>query len=302
MATGIVKVTKNIYVVKGSPNTGIVVDESIERAVIVDPGIGSDRDSQIVSHVESIGVRDSVIVFTHGHTDHIAIAPSLVKRGFSPVYAPRHCLPLIEDTSVRRAVVYGGLVSEEFASMPMVKLGVDFTFSDGNPIPGGLTAVSLPGHSPGHSGIASYTEKVLFVGDALLGEKVLDRFGIPLGLDLKQMILSTNKLEDFVQKGFTLVLGHGPIVNGSRALQLIEANRKAILRLRATILELLSRKPYHVEALTLAVMDLLSRTEKSPRQIALNKTAVSSVLAWLEEEGKVKPTVSNEGIMWLTVR
>ena len=295
---GLQSLGDNVYLFKGSPNTGIIVDRELGRVVVVDPGIGEGRGRALIEMASSkFNTRDIVVVLTHGHTDHLA-ALSEMGTLRPPVYGPRHCLPLIESSVTRRAVVYGGFVSAKTASMPMIEVTVDYTYSDGNPLPGFLTAVSLPGHSPGHSGLANDDVGVFFAGDAILGERVIERFGIPFGLNLREMLSSIKILEEYVEKGYTIIPGHGPLVSGERAAQLLEANRSAIVRVREKVLELLEGGQRTLEELTVLLTKTLSKANITPRQILLNRTAVQSVLAWLEEEGLVEPTVTGTGVSW----
>ncbi|MET1101870.1 MAG: MBL fold metallo-hydrolase [Pyrodictiaceae archaeon] len=296
---GLSRLSENLYLLPGSPNTVIAVDEIANRAVIVDPGIGEDRAEAIMLSVSKLGFSEAAIILTHAHTDHLAAAVGLVQKGWGPLYAPRLCITLVEDTVARRALVFGGLVSKSLASLPMQRLRVDYYFVDGNPLPGGFKAISLPGHSPGHSGLLSSEDGVAIVGDAVLGEKVLEKYGIPFGIDLRVMLDTIeSRLRELVEEGYRLVLGHGPIVEGRRAQALLEANAKAIKRAREVLLELLRRKPVTVEKASLILTKELSSAELTPRQILLNKTAVQSILAWLEEDGLVEPVVGDEGVIW----
>ncbi len=299
---GLQKIAENVFVLKGSPNTGIILDPHTSRVAVVDPGIGEGRGDAIVEVITSISGGNPVVVLTHGHTDHLAAVLDLMEKFKPPVYAPRHCVGLVEDTVVRRLSVYGGLVSERLAAMPMVSFRVDYPYSSGNPIPVGMKAVSLPGHSPGHSGLEVVEKGVVFAGDAVLGERVLERFGIPFGMDLKAMLESVKKLEAYASKGYTIVPGHGPIVSGTRALQLLRANAKAIEKARDEALAVLEEKPLTLEALTVKLTERLAKTEITPRQVLLNRTAVSSLLAWLESEGLVEAQVSAEGVLWRASR
>jgi glyoxylase-like metal-dependent hydrolase (beta-lactamase superfamily II) len=296
---GIRRVKGSTFVVSGSPNTVIVVRDSV--GVVVDPGIGTGRASDIVAALRGLGVGDLAYVFlTHGHTDHVAAVPGVVK-AYSDVrvVSSRHCSILVEDTVSRRVLVYGGLVSEKLASMPMVSVSVDVFARPGESFFDGLRVVGLNGHTPGHVGLVVEDDWVVVAGDAILGEKVLEKFGVPFAIDLRAWLSSLETLKEYAEQGYTIVPGHGPIAREKRAVQLVEANLKAGMR----VYEFVLSKIRDEEALTLDKLAYLATVElgsaePSPRQLLLNKTALASVLAWLEDDGLVEPIVTSEGVAW----
>ncbi len=280
--------------VTGSPNT-LVISDGDGGVLVVDPGIGEGRGRLIA---EAAGGRRVEVVLTHGHTDHLAAAREL---GARVVAAHRLCIPLVESSVARRALVYGGLVSAKTAAMPMVELRVHRVLEWGERIADGVYAVGLPGHTPGHTGVLVEDDAVLAAGDAVVGERVLQRYGIPFALDARMWVESISAIERLVEKGYTLVPGHGPIVRGERALQMLEANRSAVRRARELLLEML-KEPLTREEAAYRLTVQLTRSEPGPRQLLLNSVIVSSLLAWLEEEGLVEPVATEHGVAWRRVR
>ena len=294
------KLGEGVYLAPGSPNTVIAV--SGEEVLVVDPGIGEGRGDALAAAIKGLAGGDAGIhiALTHGHTDHLAEAPRLAS-GFEStrIHAPRFCVGLVEDTRLRRSLVYGGLVSGGLASMPMVSLRVDEPFEPGARLSLGSKAIGVPGHTPGSSVIVFEEAGVAAVGDAVLGERVLARFGIPFASDLRSWTESLGAILELVEAGYTIVPGHGPVARGGRARGLLEANRRASERVYAYVLRILrDHGPISLDRLAYMATRDLGEAEATPRQVLLNRTALSSVLAWLEEEGKVEAVVTDEGPAW----
>lgn len=263
-------------------------------AVVVDPGIGEGRGTAIQEALRGLGLGLEAVVLTHGHSDHLAAAPGLG----GPVYAARLCRGLVESSVLRRLVVYGGLVTERLAAMPMVELRVDREVEPGEGLPEGLRSIPLPGHTPGHLGVVDEESRVVAAGDAVLGERVLARFGVPFAADLEGWVRSLERLRELAEEGYTIVPGHGPVARGRRAAAMVEANIAAVEKLRGWVLERLREKPLTLEKLTYMATVSLGSAEPTPRQLMLNRTALASLLAWLEREGLVEPETGEEGVVW----
>ena len=292
MAWSLKKLSDRVYVLTGSPNTLIILSGG-DEALVVDPGIGEGRGEAIRGALEKLGAGRASVVLTHGHSDHLAAA-----EGLGGVTASRLCVTLVESSVARRALVYGGLVSESFAAMPLVELRVDRVVEPGEKITGPVSTIALPGHTPGHMGVVDEESLVLAAGDAILGERVLERYAVPFASDIRGWFESLSRIEELARAGYTIVPGHGPIVSGERALQMIEANRSAVERVRRWVLETLEARELTLEALAYRATVELSKARVTPRQVYLNRTSLASLLAWLEEENLVEPVVTEEGVAW----
>ncbi len=297
--TGIVsprRLAGSTYLLPGSPNTLLRLVEETGRVSVVDPGASSDRARDIEEAVKSIGGSPGPIILTHGHSDHVVTAKAL---GWRPVYAPRYCIAFVESLWARRAIAYGGLVSLKHIAHEPAEIQVDYWVMDRNPVPG-FRAIWLPGHTPGHTGYVNDEDRIAYVGDAVFGEKVLERFGIPFAYDLKTFVETIEKrISKLVSEGYTIVPSHGPVTEGGGAKALLEANVRKVLELKELVLSILSEKPMTLDKLTVELTERVAKLEElKPRSLLLNRVPVMSLLAWLEEEGRIEAAVSSEGVVW----
>ncbi len=289
------RLAPNTYLLPGSPATLIRIVPETGRATVVDPGSGAGRAEEVRAAVRELGADPGPILLTHGHSDHVAAAAEL---GWRPVYAPRHCVAFVESFWARRLLAYGGVVAGRYARHGPAELKVDYWVADGNPVPG-FRAVSLPGHTPGHTGYISEEEGVAYVGDAVFGERVLEAYGIPFAYDLR-VFASTieGRLAKLVDEGYKIVPSHGPVAEGGRARAMLERNLKRISEARELVLAMLSERPMTLDEIVHKLTSALARGAQDVRNLLLNRLPVMSLLAWLEEEGKVQPAVSPEGVVW----
>lgn len=121
-------------------NGYLVFSRSTRAAVLIDPGA---EDSRIEEQVRARGLAVKAILYTHGHSDHVAAGPHYARRFAAPVLAK----------------------AEEAKGLPAAP---SRTFADGEVLSfDGLTVkvLATPGHSPGS--VSFLAGDVLFSGDTL---------------------------------------------------------------------------------------------------------------------------------------
>lgn len=176
-------------------NCFIVSDGNSPDAIIIDPGDDYERIAEVV---KKQGLRPKLIVFTHGHYDHICAARDLKDMYHIPVL-------MHEDDAVtyqrsKALCVSWGLSADDFPS--------DYkTVKNGDRISAGsmtFEVIHTPGHTPGS--VCLYGHETLFTGDTLFKGSV-GRTDLPGG--------DTEKLRDSLKKLMSLppdtkvLCGHG---------------------------------------------------------------------------------------------
>jgi glyoxylase-like metal-dependent hydrolase (beta-lactamase superfamily II) len=142
-------------------NTYVVVGPSGRRAMIVDPGIGSEP---VWDAVRERGLTVELILNTHGHLDHVACNAFFKRQSGAPIAIHRADLPFLRNVS-RQASMYG-LIAEDSppADLDLVE-GVGLAF-DGET----FDVIHTPGHTPG--GVCVRRGGQMLVGDTLFSGSV----------------------------------------------------------------------------------------------------------------------------------
>jgi glyoxylase-like metal-dependent hydrolase (beta-lactamase superfamily II) len=150
-------------------NSYLVIDDTTNRAVLVDPG---DEGELLVEMVRNSGAMLEAIWLTHAHIDHIG-GIAEVRRHFDvPVYLHPLDLPYYNALSARAAQMYG--VSFEQPEGP------DRDLAEGDVLAVGslrFTVMHVPGHAPG---LVSFNGHGVALSGDLLFSGSIGRTDLPL--------------------------------------------------------------------------------------------------------------------------
>jgi glyoxylase-like metal-dependent hydrolase (beta-lactamase superfamily II) len=144
-----------------SENTYVVVGASGRRAMVVDPGIGSEPVAEILA---ARGLSVELILNTHGHLDHVACNAFFKRTTGAPIAIHAADQPFLRNVGLQASMY--GLSAEESppADIELVE-GRGLTF-DGET----FEVIHTPGHTPG--GVCLRRDGQMLVGDTLFAGSV----------------------------------------------------------------------------------------------------------------------------------
>jgi hydroxyacylglutathione hydrolase len=150
-------------------NCYLVVDQTTNRAVLIDPGAGG---GEIVAMVRESGAVLEGIWLTHGHIDHIGGVEEVRRQYPVPVWLHPLDRPFYDTLSARMAEAYG--LTFEQPAPP------DHPLADGDVLSCGalhFSVMHVPGHAPGL--VSFNAEGIALCGDLLFAGSI-GRTDLPL--------------------------------------------------------------------------------------------------------------------------
>jgi hydroxyacylglutathione hydrolase len=176
-------------------NCYLVIDESTNRAVLIDPG---DEPARILAALDESGATLESIWLTHAHFDHLGGLAGIVRAHPVPVYMHPLEAPL-HEIAVDSALRFG--IRIEAPPVP------DRELAEGDRVQVGsqqLDVMHVPGHAPGH--VAFHDDNVIFGGDCLFAGSI-GRTDLPFA-DRDTLDASVARLMTLGDE-LTLYPGHG---------------------------------------------------------------------------------------------
>lgn len=288
----LVRVSRNIHVLEGRTNLGVITLGG-DECLVIDTGINRDQGRKLLNVLKSVGLKIKAVVNTHSHADHIGGNKIILERSNAVFYSSSLEKPFIELPLTEAIYLYGAyppevlrkhLIEVEGVSVEDVRrLSNEYPF---------LRVVELPGHSVGMIGLG--VENVLFSADAFFPEEIIVKYRIPYHLNVQEALKTLEKLNNVVLNDYDVVVpSHGKILNREEARQLINSNIKAITEIRNIVLRNVD-DGLPLNELIKRVLRDLALTPQTTINYLLIVSALKSYVAWLVNEGLIGLAVSDE--------
>ncbi|NJE42048.1 MBL fold metallo-hydrolase [Thermococcus sp. GR6] len=286
---GLRKFGDSAYLYPGSPSTLIRISDGM--AVLIDPGHGSGRHKDLKIAAKKLGLEIKAQLATHGHADHVSVAPGID----APLFMHRFEFSIAESPLNRELLTFGSKAPKGFLVFQFPEeVKVHAVFEWGDEL-FGVKAIRLNGHSPGMTGFLDEENGLIYAGDAFFGERVIEAVGLPYLVEPELFKASIMQLQNYAEKGYTLIPSHGKAVSSKEALEILDFNLKRVEEAEELILGLL-RTPRSLDELAFMIMRHYG-IEITPQKLALNLVPLRAFVAKLYNEGVIEAIVDN-GLKW----
>ncbi len=301
-------VPDRVYVFSAPTNSGIFVDSSCQKAIMIDSGIDDAQARKIYRHItQEFEMELTDVLTTHAHADHCGGHFWLQKKGVR-VFAPP-----FEESWVNHPIhmsygLFGGArppkeLQNKFLKASETKVDDILTveqenekLSDYN-----ISLTSLPGHSMGQIGIICHG--VFFVGDAIFTPEVFTKHNqLPFNVDIEQVRSSLEKIILLVEKHEIeyLVPGHGDVITKVELNEIISQYKQVLDKNVDEIVEFLREKGNDASSDEIVARILKSRgTDQIDKGLYfLNRATIQANLVYLEESGKISSRIEEGKLVY----
>lgn len=193
------KIRGQTYYYPGPTNIGVVRYKN-GMALLVDAGIDSNAGKGLAQALETEGLKPKYLVVTHAHPDHFGAAKWLKEQYTGLLrYASEEEALYMKHHRLESEVLYGASPLRElegrFLKGPALEVE-DFLkpgeveFGDKR-----FQILSLPGHTFAQIGVLT-ADGVLFAGDSLFSEGIMEKYAFPFLLDVEAEIQTLKTLEE----------------------------------------------------------------------------------------------------------
>ncbi len=236
----------NTFYILGGTNTGIYVFKD-NTALMIDPGISGLRTNKIVELLNKNNIDLKFIIITHEHDDHYSASYEL-KQHYDDlqIISSKYAKIYIENQELFCKYIMGGksnvIMDSKFKNRHKGNIKIDKCVKEGELSikEVNFEIINFEGHTPGSIGILT-DDKVLFVGDLLVGEEMLSKYDFLFLFDVEKQIKSLNKLKE-IDFEYIVVAHSRQIISKEESMQLIKLHEEAIQKYKNQVLDNLKQQ------------------------------------------------------------
>lgn len=296
------KILGNTYYIKGGTNSGVFLFDNNE-CLLIDPGLSGVRPKSIINMFEKEGLDLKYIINTHEHEDHYGGCYQLKEeKNDIQILSSEKAKLYIENPEIFSNYILGGksnkFLLSELCHRKVEKVDINRTIYEGKLSINHKTLeiVDLKGHTDGSIGVLT-EDKVFFIGDLLIGEKILEKYDFLFLQDVKEYLCSLEKIQkiDFDY----IVLGHDKnILNKEQSINLINKHKDAVYKYLKQIKDLL-KDEMNIEDLLRNIIEKNNLTYNY-KEYYFYRSSLVSFISYLAELEEIDYKLINSGLLYYT--
>lgn len=288
-----VKLGDGTYYLESPSRMGIYTPDG-KNAYAVDSGNSETSAKKLLAAVGSLGLELKAVFNTHSHADHDGGNALCQKRTGCKIYAPTIENYFVNAPTLEPVCLFGGFAPKKllhsfFTAAPSICEPLSASV-----LPDGLEVIQLPGHYFEHVGYKT-RDGVVFLGDSLVSESTIEKYGITFNYDIEASLSSLEKLKTL--DGRLFVPSHAEPTADIKPLA--DKNIKAINDVIAFVTRSLAEPKCFDDFLRDAFVHF--DIEMNDAQFALLGFTLRSYLIFCENRGIVSHFFADNRMMWKTL-
>lgn len=228
----LINILGNTFYLRGATNTGVYLFDD-NTALIIDPGLSGIRINKLIKSFRENNIELKYIINTHEHNDHFGACEQLKEEYKNvKILSSKYAKLYIENLNLFSKYIMGGksnkLMDEKLNHRHTKEVDVDDIISEGkiNINNKEFEIFNFNGHTPGSIGILTQ-DKVLFVGDLLVGEEMLKKYDFLFLFDIKEQLKSLDKIK-YIDFEYLVISHSKKLISKEDSIKVIENHKNAI--------------------------------------------------------------------------
>ncbi|MDK2564637.1 MBL fold metallo-hydrolase [Romboutsia sedimentorum] len=300
----LINIKGNTFYIKGGTNTGVYIYND-NTALIIDPGLSGLRPKRIINILENDNINLKFIINTHEHNDHYG-ACNQFREFYKDVniLCSQYAKLYIEHPSLFSKYIIGGksneFMDERLRSKCLEQTYIDEVLNEGivNLNNEDFKVIDFKGHTPGSIGILT-KDKVLFVGDLLIGLNMFEKYDFLFLYDLKEYINSLDKLRN-IDFEYIVASHSKDLITKKESEKIIKNHEAAVYKYVNQIKEELNT-PMGVEVLLKNII-LKNSLKCNYKEYHFFKSSLISVISYLASLQEIDYILSQGELLYYTKR
>lgn len=285
------QLTEHCWVLEAPTNIGFILQG--QSVTLIDSGKDKEAGRKINKILKEKNWELEGIILTHSNADHMGGTDYLQRMYDCRVYATQAEKAFIESPEIEAAFLWGGFPPKElnqkfFRAKPS---RVTHVIDSESTLENHLQVIPLGGHFFDMIGILT-EEGVCFLGDALFGEKILDKYQIPFLYDVRAFRETLEAVKTIQAEYF--VISHGEILTD--IIETANTNLQVVKKLEEIILSFLGKKQTF-DKLLKQLCDSYQITLNTG-QYALIGNTLRSFLSYLYHEERITCRIEENQLYW----
>lgn len=298
----LINISGNTFYIRGRTNTGLYLFDD-NSALIIDPGLSGARPNKIIKILNERNIELKYIINTHEHNDHFG-ACSQFKEYYKDVeiLSSEEAKLYIEKLELFSKYIMGGksniFMDEKLKNRSPKEICIDTVITEGilNINNKKFEVFNFKGHTPGSIGVLT-DDKVLFVGDLLVGEEMLSKYDFLFLFDIEEQIKSLERIEN-IDFEYMVIAHSKKFISKDESYKIIDKHKTAIDKYINQV-RIYLNNPITIENILKHII-VNNNLSHSYKEYHFFKSSLISLISYLIDLGEVNYILKDGELLYYT--